>query len=129
MNPLYKHIFDKLDALAVKRLYALDKSVLWSRHFKKRDFYITFLYPLIAFVLIILASVNYGLRNRLYIQHIKHGRQLELGNKMGIDFDDIENYPASVMPIYFDKKKQVAYLKNKEDNMTKVENNFHKMVE
>lgn len=92
--------------------------MLWSRHYRKQDFKITFLYPLIAFCIIIGAGVNYGLRNKLYIQHIKHGRDLELAKIMGIDFDDIENYPAAVMPIYFDKKKQVAYLKNKDENMT-----------
>lgn len=35
VNPLYKPIFDKLDAIAVKELNALDKSVLWSRHYTK----------------------------------------------------------------------------------------------
>jgi hypothetical protein len=35
VNPIYKPIFDKLDALAVKQLNELDKSVLWSRHYTK----------------------------------------------------------------------------------------------
>ena len=30
VNPIYKPIFDKLDALALKQLNELDKSVLWS---------------------------------------------------------------------------------------------------
>ena len=38
VNPIYKPIFDKLDALAVKELNELDKSVLWSRHYTKQDF-------------------------------------------------------------------------------------------
>ena len=31
VNPIYKPIFDKLDALALKELNELDKSILWSR--------------------------------------------------------------------------------------------------
>ena len=31
VNPLYKPVFEKLDALALKQLNELDKSVLWSR--------------------------------------------------------------------------------------------------
>lgn len=33
VNPLYKPIFDKLDAQAAKELAALDKSFLWSRRY------------------------------------------------------------------------------------------------
>ena len=35
VNPIYKPIFDKLDALALKELNELDKSILWSRHYTK----------------------------------------------------------------------------------------------
>ena len=35
VNPLYKPVFDKLDAIAVKQLNELDKSILWSRHYTK----------------------------------------------------------------------------------------------
>ena len=31
VNPLYKPVFDKLDAIALKKLNELDKSILWSR--------------------------------------------------------------------------------------------------
>jgi len=33
VNPLYKPVFDKLDAVAQKKLNELDKSVLWSRKY------------------------------------------------------------------------------------------------
>lgn len=78
VNPLYKPIFDKLDALAVKRLNELDKSVLWSRHYTKTEFKYSFLYPLIVFAVIIIASINYGVKYRLYLNYIKYGRELEL---------------------------------------------------
>ena len=33
VNPLYKPVFDKLDAQAAKQLAELDKSFLWSRRY------------------------------------------------------------------------------------------------
>lgn len=78
VNPLYKPIFDKLDALAVKQLNELDKSVLWSRHYTKTEFKYSFLYPLIVFTVIIVGGINYGVKYRLYMNYIKYGRELEL---------------------------------------------------
>jgi hypothetical protein len=89
VNPLYKPIFDKLDALAVKQLNELDKSVLWSRHYTKAEFKYSFLYPLIVFGLIIIGCINYGVRYRLYMNYIKYGRELELSSKMDMDLEDI----------------------------------------
>ncbi len=100
VNPLYKPIFDKLDALAVKQLNELDKSVLWSRHYTKTEFKYSFLYPLIVFFIIIVGSINYGVRYRLYMNYIKYGRELELSEKMDIDLEDIASYPKTVMEIY-----------------------------
>ena len=89
MNPLYKPVFDKLDALAVKRLNELDKSVLWSRHYTKHEFKNQFLYPLVAFGIIIFCLISYGVKYRLYANYIKYGRELELASMMDIDLDDI----------------------------------------
>ena len=100
INPLYKPVFDKLDALAVRQLNELDKSILWSRHYSKAEFKYSFLYPLIAFVIIILASINYGVRYRLYMNYIKYGRELELSSKMDMDLDDITSYPQAVLELY-----------------------------
>jgi hypothetical protein len=97
---LYKPIFDKLDALAVKRLNELDKSVLWSRHYTKTEFKYSFLYPLIVFSIIIIAGINYGVKYRLYMNYIKYGRELELSEKMDLDLEDIASYPKSVMELY-----------------------------
>ena len=129
MNPLYKPVFDKLDALAVKRLNELDKSILWSRHFTKVEFKYSFLYPLIAFCVIIFCLINYGVRYRLYANYIKHGRRLELVDKMDIDLDDIGSYPKAVLELYKEKQKYDAYVKKKEDKIKRVEDNFHKFVE
>ena len=38
VNPLYKPVFDKLEAVAEKELKALDKSILWSRRYTPKDF-------------------------------------------------------------------------------------------
>ena len=65
VNPIYKPIFDKLDALALKQLHELDKSVLWSRHYTKAEFKYSFLYPLVIFSIIIFFSITYGVRNRV----------------------------------------------------------------
>jgi hypothetical protein len=87
------------------------------------------MYPLVVFTIIILASINYGVKYRLYMNYIKYGRELELVNKMDIDLEDISSYPPSVMEIYQEKKKQDAFLKRKEEKIKKVEDNFHKFVE
>ena len=61
VNPLYKPVFDKLDALAIKKLNELDKSILWSRHYTKTEFKYSFVYPLIVFSVIIFCTVSkYG---------------------------------------------------------------------
>jgi hypothetical protein len=103
--------------------------VLWSRHYTRTEFKYSFLYPLIVFGIIIVGSINYGVKYRLYMNYIKYGRELELSQKMDIDLEDISSYPPSVMELYQEKKKQDAYLKRKEDKMKKIEDNFHKFVE
>ena len=57
VNPLYKPVFDKLDALAIKKLNELDKSILWSRHYTKTEFKYSFVYPLIVFSVIIFCLI------------------------------------------------------------------------
>ena len=75
------------------------------------------MYPLIVFTVIIVASINYGVKYRLYMNYIKYGRELELSQKMDMDLEDIENYPPSVMEAYQEKKKQDAFLKRKEEKI------------
>ena len=125
VNPLYKPVFDKLDAQALKILTELDKSVLWSRQYTKADFKHTFLYPLVIFVVIIFGCLNYGVKYRLYTQHIKHGRVLGLSEKMELNLEDVENYPRSVFEFYKEKKQYDAHIKRKEENIVKVEKHFH----
>lgn len=105
VNPLYKPVFDKLDAIAVKQLNELDKSILWSRHYTKVEFKYSFVYPLITFGLIIFGLISYGVKYRLYYNYIKYGRELELVNKMDIDLDDVSSYPKAVFEVYQEKKK------------------------
>lgn len=100
VNPLYKPIFDKLDALAIKKLNELDKSILWSRHYTSVQFKYSFVYPLIAFSIIIFCLINYGVKYRLYVNYIKYERELEIASSLGIDFDDISKFPRSVLELY-----------------------------
>jgi len=125
VNPLYKPVFDKLDAQALKILTELDKSVLWSRKYTKQEFKHTFLHPLIVFIVIIWACFHYGVRNRMYYQYIKHGRKSEFSEKMDIDLEDIESYPKVVFEFYVEQKKYDAHIKRKEEKISKVEDNFH----
>lgn len=100
VNPIYKPIFDKLDALATKELNALDKSVLWSRHYTKVDFKYSFFYPFIVFGVIIFCLFSYGVKYRLYSNYIRHNRTLEFAEKLDLDLDDISKYPKSVLELY-----------------------------
>ena len=115
VNPLYKPIFDKLDALAAKRLAELDKSFLWSRRYQKEDFTQKFLISGILYLIGLFVTLHYGLKYRIYLQYIKHGRRSELADRFDIDLDDVESYPASVFEEYVEKKKKVADLKKKEE--------------
>jgi hypothetical protein len=117
-NPLYKPVFDKLDAQAVKILNELDKSVLWSRKYNKQDFKHHFVYPLIIFTVVIFGLINYGVKYRLYYNYIKHGRVLGLSEKMDLKLDDVENYPKSVFEFYKEKKAYDAHIKRKEEKIT-----------
>lgn len=129
VNPLYKPIFDKLDAQAAKQLAELDKSVLWSRRYQKRDFYQKFVIPGFVYVIGLFVVLNYGLKYRLYLQFVKHGRRSDLADRFDIDLDDVESYPAAVFEEYVDKKKEEGRLKRKEEQIKKVEDKFHKFAE
>ena len=66
VNPLYKPVFDKLDAEAAKKLAELDKSFLWSRSYQKHDFYSRFVVPGFIYVIGLFIVVHYGLKYRIY---------------------------------------------------------------
>ena len=125
VNPLYKPVFDSLDAKAVKMLNELDKSVLWSRRYTKQTFKYTFFYPLIMFTIVIFCCLNIGVKRRIYMNYIRHGRKLELAERMDLDLDDFENYPPSV---YYEYRAKMLYdkqIERKEEQIKKVEERFH----
>ena len=117
VNPLYKPVFDKLDAQALKILTDLDKSVMWSRKYTKSEFKHMFFYPLVVFVLIVYALFHYGVRNRLYYQYIRHGRKIDFSDKMDIDLEDVQSYPKAVFEFYVEQKKYEAHIKKKEEKI------------
>lgn len=128
VNPLYKPVFDKLDAEALKVLTELDNSKLWSRRYTKNEFRHFFVYPLFIFGCILFYLINYGVKYRLYYQHIKHGRHLGLSDIMDIDLDDIESYPKAVFEYYKENKLYKEHIKRKEEKIKKVEDSFHKFA-
>ena len=71
--------------------------------------------PGVVYVGLLFIILNYGLKHRLYMQYIKHGRRSDLVDRFDIDLDDIESYPASVFDEYVDKKRKESELKIKED--------------
>lgn len=119
---MYKPIFDKLDAQAAKELAVLDKSVLWSRKYQKKDFVQLFVMPAFVYGIVLIAIIHFGLQYRIYYQYIKHGRKSDLAERFGIDYDDVESYPPSVFEAYVEKQKLESQLKIKEEKIKKVEN-------
>ena len=105
VNPIYKPILDKLDAVAQKELQELDKSVLWSRKFTKQDFKQSFFYPAIVFLVLIWGLVSYGVRYRMYMQHIRFDRKLDFADRLDIDLDDVSSYPKAVYEEFLEKQK------------------------
>ena len=61
------------------------------------------MYPFLIFGAIIFVLINYGVKYRIYQQHIKHGRTMGLTEKLGIDLEDVESYPKAVQQLYLDK--------------------------
>ena len=129
VNPLYKPVFDKLDADAMKVLKELDNSVMWSRRYTKHEFKNFFVFPLFVFGCILFYIINYGVKYRLYYQYIKHNRRLGLSDAFDLDLDDIESYPRPVFEYYKDHKLYKEHVKRKEEKITQVENSFHKFAE
>ena len=77
--------------------------MLWSRKYRKADFNHFFLQPAIIWIVIIFLSINYGVKYRLYANYIRHYRRLGLSDNLGLDLDDVENYPPSVFELWKEK--------------------------
>ena len=73
--------------------------------------------------------IHYGVRYRVYYQYIRHGRHLEFADKLGLDLDDVDSYPAAVQEYYLQTKQHKEMLKRKEGKIIKVENSFHNFAE
>ena len=48
---------------------------------------------------------------------------------MDIDLDDVDNYPASVMRMYENKKKKEEDVKRKDERIDKISDEFHMYLE
>ena len=69
--------------------------------------------------------LHYGVKYRIFQQYIKHGRKSDLAEYFDIDLDDVESYPPAVFDEFLEKKRLDALLKKKEENIKKVEDQFH----
>ena len=49
-----------------------------------------------------------------------------MSEKMGLDLDDVENYPSAVFEVWKEKQAKDQHLKRKEEIITKTEDKFHK---
>ena len=128
VNPLYKPVFDKLEAVAEKELKELDKSVLWSRKYQPKDFRHTYVYPSILYTFILFCVITYGVKYRVYYNYIKHGRVMGIAEKFDIDLEDVESYPKPVFEYYLEKKAYDEHIERKEKKIKVVEDNFHKFA-
>jgi len=77
-----------------------------------------FWHPLILQLLIIGACVLVGVRYRLYLNYIKHERELEFAYKLDIDFEDLDKYPKAAIELLAERRKYDAYLATKEEKIT-----------
>ena len=89
---------------------ALDNSVMWSRHYTPQNFKYDFWYPGLFFGIVIFCLISYGVKTRLYIQMIKHGRDLEFAKNLGIDLNDLDSFPSYLEQEILEKKKYDAYI-------------------
>ena len=78
---------------------------------------------------IIFCLISYGVRYRLYMQHIKMGRRLDFSDRLDIDLDDVSQYPPSVYELYQEKQKYDSYIKRKDEKIYKISDQFHEYLE
>ena len=76
-----------------------------SRKFTKQDFKQSFFYPAIVFLVLIWGLVSYGVRYRMYMQHIRFDRKLDFADRLDIDLDDVSSYPKAVYEEFLEKQK------------------------
>mmetsp|Transcript_22451 Transcript_22451/g.23382 ORF Transcript_22451/g.23382 Transcript_22451/m.23382 type:complete len:203 (+) Transcript_22451:21-629(+) len=108
LNPVYKESYDVIVKERDTELEKLDKSLIWSRRYQKKDFY-KFVFPFSMYCFILIPYIFYKvLHRRIYEHHVKSGydaENLKPFNYWNIDFENKDLYPASAIRIYFDLKK------------------------
>ena len=129
VNPIYKPIFDKLDAEASKKIKELEDSYLWSPQYTKYEAKHMFIHPFLLFFVLVALAMVYGVKYRIYYNYLKHDRTLEFGEKLGVDLDDLDSYPKSALELLQERKKYDAYIEKKDKKITEIEDNFHTYAE
>lgn len=135
-NPVYKDIHEVIVKETNTELEKLDRSLIWSRYYRKEDF-INFSVPFAIYSLILIPYIVFKvLHKRILERHVKHGynaENLQGYNYWNLDFNNKNIYPESVIQLYFDmkaikaqkeeeKEKQEAY------NSQFIENIAHRYV-
>ncbi|CAI2381941.1 unnamed protein product [Moneuplotes crassus] len=129
VNPIYKPIFDKLDARATKEIQRLEDSYLWSPSYTKSEYKHMFSQPLFFHTILVGLFLYFGVRYRIYLNYIKNDRKLEFAEKLNIDLEDIDSYPKAALEMLVERKKYDAYIEKKDEKITQIEDSFHKYAE
>ena len=129
VNPIYKPIFDKLDAQASKELQRLEESYLWSPSYTKSEYKHMFYQPFMLHLLVVCLLLFYGVRYRIYMNYIRHDRKLEFAEKLNIDLEDIDSYPKAALELLAEKQKYDSYIEKKDVKITQIEDSFHEYAQ
>jgi hypothetical protein len=130
-NPVYKETYDVITKEKDTELEKLDKSLVWSRRYQKKDFY-NFVFPFSLYSFVLIPYIFYKvLQKRILEQHVKNeynAENLTPFNYWNLDFKNKDIYPDSVIKLYFDIKK-VKYQKElKEEKHKKYNEEFAKNI-
>ena len=68
------------------------------------------MYPLIIFFCGVVFVITKGVKPRLYTNYIKKGRELEFSQSLGIDLEDVSQYPKAALEAYKEKKKYDSHI-------------------
>lgn len=120
LNPVYKDVYEVITNENKKELQKLDNSLIWSRFYKKKDFF-DFVIPFCGYAFIFIPYIFYKvLHKRILERHVKYGydaENLKPYNYWNLDFKNKDIYPDSVIELYFDIKK---IKKKKEEEVKKL---------
>ena len=121
-NPVYADTYNNIIVEREIELNMLDKSILWSRKFTKKKFYLFAGHIIIWWCIIIPYVFFKVIQRRILYLHVKLGYNAENLKDCGfwnLDFENKDIYPESVIKEYFEVKKQKEFLRIEEEKAEK----------